>query len=87
MRVPKLKALARERRLRCYSMMRRAALIELIRNDSWNTNTPLQSWEPNVIPGSPIDLCHLYQLDLHQTRVAQVQLRLGNCRPKPDNPN
>ena len=45
MRVPELKALPRERRLRGYSRMRRAELIELIRNDQRNTNTPLQSWE------------------------------------------
>ena len=50
MRVPKLKALARERRLRGYSHMRRAELIELIRNDQRNTNTPLQSWEPSIAP-------------------------------------
>ena len=48
MRVPELKALARECRLRGYSRMRRAELIELIPNDQWNTNTPLQSWEPSM---------------------------------------
>ena len=44
MRVPELKALAREHRLRGYSQIRRAELIELIQNDQWNTNSPLQSW-------------------------------------------
>ena len=44
MRVPKLKALARECRLRGYSQLRRAELIELIRNDQ----RPLQSWEPSM---------------------------------------
>ena len=48
MRVPELKALAREHRLRGYSQMRRAELIELIQNDQQNTNTPLQSWEPSM---------------------------------------
>ena len=33
MRVPELKALAREHRLRDYSQLRKAELIELIRND------------------------------------------------------
>ena len=28
--------------------MRKAELIELIRNDQWNTNLPLQSWEPSI---------------------------------------
>ena len=46
MRVPELKAFARERRLRGYSQMKRAELIELIQNDQWNTNTSLQSWGP-----------------------------------------
>ena len=33
MRMPKLKALARERKLRGYSRLRKAQLIELIQND------------------------------------------------------
>ena len=49
MRVPELKTLARERRLRGYSQKRRAELIELIRNDQQNTNTLLQS----IIPQQP----------------------------------
>ena len=48
MRVPELKALAREHRLRGYSWMRRAELNELIRNDQRNTNTPLESWDPSI---------------------------------------
>ena len=48
MRVLELKALTRERRLRNYSQLRKAELIELIRNDQWNTNPPLQSWEPSI---------------------------------------
>ena len=52
-RVPELKALTREHRLRGYSRMRRAELIELIRNDQQNTNTPFQSWEPSIIPWQP----------------------------------
>ena len=51
--MPELKALTREQRLRGYSWMRRAALIELIRNDQWNTNSPLQSWEPSIISRQP----------------------------------
>ena len=43
-----LKALAREHRLRGYSQLRNAELIEHIRNDQWNTNPPLQSWEPSI---------------------------------------
>ena len=50
MRMPKLKALAREHRLRNYSRLRKAELTELIRSDQWNTNPPLQSWEPNRPP-------------------------------------
>ena len=48
MRMPELKALTRERRLRVYSRLRKAELIELIQNDQWNTNPPLQSWEPSM---------------------------------------
>ena len=48
MRMPELKALTRERRFRGYSRLRKAELIELIRNDQWNTNPPLQSWEPSM---------------------------------------
>ena len=46
--MPELKALARECRLRSYTRLRKAELIELIRNDQWNTNPPLQSWEPSM---------------------------------------
>ena len=52
-RVPELKALTREHRLRGYFQKRRAELIELIRNDQRNTNTPLQSWDPSIIPQQP----------------------------------
>ena len=48
MRIPELKALARERRLRNYSRLIKAELIKLIRNDQWNTNPPLQSWKPSI---------------------------------------
>ena len=46
MRVPELKALTRECGLRNYSRLRKAELMELIRNDQ----QPLQSWEPNRPP-------------------------------------
>ena len=46
--MPELKALTRECRLRGYSQLRKAELIELIRNDQQNTNPPLQSWEPSM---------------------------------------
>ena len=49
--MPELKALARECRLRGYSRLRKAELIELIRNNQRNTNPPLQSWEPRMGPG------------------------------------
>ena len=48
MRMPELKALTRECRLRCYSRLRKAELIELIRNNQWNMNPHLQSWEPSM---------------------------------------
>ena len=48
MRMPELKALTREHRLRGYSRLRKAELIELIQNDQ----RPLQSWEPNQPPQS-----------------------------------
>ena len=48
--MPELRAVTREHRLRGYSRLRKAELIELIRNDHWNTNPPLQSWEPNRPP-------------------------------------
>ena len=32
--------------MRNYSRLRKAELIELIQNNKWNTNPPLQSWEP-----------------------------------------
>ena len=50
MRVPELKALMRERGLRNFSQLTKAELIELIRNNQWNANPPLQSWEPNWPP-------------------------------------
>ena len=46
MRMPELRALARDRRLRSYSRLRKVELIQLIQNDQRNTNPPLQSWEP-----------------------------------------
>ena len=46
--MPELKALTRERRLRGYSRLRKAELIQLIQNDQQNTNPPLQSWEPSM---------------------------------------
>ena len=49
MRVPELKTLVRECRLRNYSQLRKAELIELIRNDQ----RPLQSWEPQKEPNRP----------------------------------
>ena len=51
MRVPKLKALMRERGLRNYSQLRKAELIELIRNNQ----RPLQGWESNrpLLPNRP----------------------------------
>ena len=49
MRVPELKTLARERGLRNYSWLRKAELIELIRNDQ----RPLQSWEPQRTVNRP----------------------------------
>ena len=48
MRMPELKALTRESRLRGYSLLRKAKLIQLIQNDQQNTNLPLQSWEPSM---------------------------------------
>ena len=49
MRMPELKALARGCRLRNYSRLRKAELIELIRNDQ----RPLQSWKPQRAPNRP----------------------------------
>ena len=46
MRVSELKALRREHGLRGYSRLRKAELIQLIQNNQWNTNPPLQSWKP-----------------------------------------
>ena len=48
MRMPELKALTRESGLRDYSRLRKAELIGLIQNKQWNTNPPLQSWEPSI---------------------------------------
>ena len=50
MRVPELKALMRKRGLRNYSRLRKAELIELIRNKQRNANPPFQSWEPSQPP-------------------------------------
>ena len=47
--MPELKALARECRLRGYSQLRKAELIELIRNDQQH----LQSWEPGIPQRAP----------------------------------
>ena len=49
MRMRELKALTRERRLRGYSRLRKAELIELIKNDQ----QPLQSWEPSIPQRAP----------------------------------
>ena len=55
MRMPELKAIARERRLRNYSRMRKVELVELFRNNplalqtrhpSIVQPTPQMSWEP-----------------------------------------
>ena len=46
--MPELKALTREHRLRGYSRLRKAELIQHIQNDQRNTNPPLQSWEPSM---------------------------------------
>ena len=48
--MPELKALARERRLRGYPRLRKAELIELIRNNQ----RPLQSWEPSIPQRAPL---------------------------------
>ena len=46
MKVTELKALARERGLRSYSRMRKAEIIELIRNNQQG----LASWAPDIPP-------------------------------------
>ena len=54
MRMPELKSLARERRLRGYSRMRKAELVALIQNSpppgqsraSTSPTPPTQTWEP-----------------------------------------
>ena len=64
-RMPELKALARELGLRNYSQLRKAELIELIRNNQQNANLLFKV-------GSPIGL--LIQIDLHHLH----RLKLGN---------
>ena len=44
-RMPELKALTREHRLRCYSQLRKAELIELIQNNQ----QPLRSGTPGAL--------------------------------------
>ena len=51
MRMPELKVLARERRLRGYSRMRKAELVALLQNSpppgqSRTSTSPTQTWEP-----------------------------------------
>ena len=46
----KSSSLTRECRLRNFSPLRKAELIELIQNDQQNTSLPFQSWEPNWPP-------------------------------------
>ena len=54
MRMPELKSLARERRLRGYSRMRKAELVALLQNNpppgqsraSTSLTSPTQTWEP-----------------------------------------
>ena len=52
MRVPELKALARERRLRGYSQLRKAELISFLRNNEHRAQRPpppppqMSTWEP-----------------------------------------
>ena len=53
MRMPELTALTREHRLRDYSLLRKAELIEVIRNDQ---RLPLQSWEASIPHRAPTDL-------------------------------
>ena len=51
MKVVELKALAKERGLRCYSRLKKAELIALLQNNLPATRTPqISTWEPRPIP-------------------------------------
>ena len=60
MRMPELKALARDRGLRNYSRMRKAELVALLQNNP----PPFQSRASAAQPPSPGLLHHLHQLEL-----------------------
>ena len=79
MRMPELRALARERRLRGYSQLRKAELIEFIQNNQWNANPPLQSWEPQRATNRPPLLPP--QTQTWDPRGSQALWAHGNLRP------
>ena len=79
-RVPELKALARECGLRNYFQLRKAELIELIQSNQWNTNPALQSWEPQkALNQPPIQIGALAPRSV-ETSTTSTNSNLGTYR-------
>ena len=90
MRISELKAIARERRLRNYSRMRKAELVELLRNNPLAMQTrhlgsnqvvqptPQMSWEPidNPRPPYPQEMDIFEQQEMSKSRP-QVKTKLN----------
>ena len=79
MRMPELKSLARDRRLRNYSWMRKAELVALLQNSpppgqshtSTSPTPPTQTWEPKMI-GVRGNLVHKKWIYLNNRRSVKV---------------
>ena len=88
MRMPELKSLARERRLRNYSRMRKAELVALLQNNpppgqscaSASPTPPTQTWEPiddrRLRKSSPQEMDIFEQQEMSKSRP-QVKTKLN----------
>ena len=87
MRMPELKSLARERRSRGYSRMRKVELVALLQNSSppgqsRTSTSPTQTWEPiddrRPRKPSPQEMDIFEQQEMSKSRP-QVKTKLNKC--------